>query len=119
MVSGSRWVRRRPVLIRVAGAIAGGLLMFLAFPPNPFVGGAGTTNGVWPLAPVGIAVFTLSVRGVSGKRGAWLGLLTGLAFFWPLLDWVRVIGFDGLVGLGLVEAAYYAPLGAAVAVVSR
>jgi apolipoprotein N-acyltransferase len=111
-----RW--SRPVAVRAAAAIAAGLLMFLAFPPDPLAG-HGTADGLWPLAPIGVAVLTLAIRGVSGRRGAWLGLLAGLAFFLPLLDWVRVIGLDGWAGLGLVQAAYYAPMGAATAVVTR
>jgi apolipoprotein N-acyltransferase len=114
----ARWRPRwsRPVAARAGAAIAAGLLMFLAFPPTLWHKSA---NGIWPLAPIGVAVFTLTVRGVRGRRGAWLGLLTGLAFFLPLLDWVRVIGLDGWAGLSLVQAAYYVPLGAGTAVVTR
>jgi apolipoprotein N-acyltransferase len=103
---------------RTAAAVAAGLLMFLAFPPNLVSGTAGPT-GMWPLAPVGVAVFTLAVRGVRARTGAWLGLLTGLTFFLVLLDWVRVIGPDALAGLSLTEAAYFAPLGAGVALTGR
>ncbi|MCW2917972.1 MAG: apolipoprotein N-acyltransferase [Actinomycetia bacterium] len=103
---------------RTAAAVAAGLLMFLAFPPNLLSDAAGST-GIWPLAPVGVAVFTLAVRGVRARTGAWLGLLTGLSFFLVLLDWVRVIGPDAWAGLSLTEAAYFAPLGAGVAVVGR
>jgi apolipoprotein N-acyltransferase len=102
---------------RIAAAVAAGLLMFLAFPPDP-LRAAGPT-GMWPLAPAGVAVFTLAVRGVRARTGAWLGLLTGLAFFLVLLDWVRVIGPDALAGLSLVEALYFAPLGAGVALAGR
>ncbi|HXA61150.1 MAG TPA: apolipoprotein N-acyltransferase, partial [Streptosporangiaceae bacterium] len=102
--------------IRVAGAVAAGLLMFLAFPPNPL---GASDNGLWPLAPVAVAVFTLTMRGLRARSAAWLGLLTGLVFFLALLDWARVIGPDAWAGLSLLEAAYLAPLGAAVAVVTR
>jgi apolipoprotein N-acyltransferase len=103
---------------RMGAAVAAGLLMFLAFPPNPLSHAAGST-GIWPLAPVGVAVFTLAVRGVRARTGAWLGLLAGLAFFLVLLDWVRVIGPDALAGLSITEAAYFAPLGAGVALAGR
>ena len=56
---------------------------------------------------------------VDVEFGAWLGLLSGLAFFLPLLDWARVIGWDAMVGLGLVESLYFVPMGAAMAVVTR
>jgi apolipoprotein N-acyltransferase len=103
---------------RMAAAVVAGLLMFLAFPPNTLSHAPGST-GIWPLALVGVAVFTLAVRGVRARTGAWLGLLTGLAFFLVLLDWVRVIGPDALIGLGLTEAVYFAPLGAGAALVGR
>ncbi len=111
-----RW--SRPVALRAAAAVAAGLVMFLAFPPD-YLSGHKSAAGIWALAPVGVAVFTLAVRGVPGRRGAWLGLVTGLAFFLPLLDWVRVIGLDAWAGLGLVQAAYYVPLGAGTAVATR
>src|SRR4051794_16005256 len=83
--------------------------MWLAFPPI----------GLWPLAPIGVAVFTLAVRGLRGRTAAWLGLVCGAVFFLTTLDGIVKIGPDGWVLLSLVEALYFAPLGAGMAVAGR
>jgi apolipoprotein N-acyltransferase len=103
---------------RGLAAAGAGLVMFLAFPPNPLVA-HGSNNGWWPLAVPGTALFALAVRGVRPRTGAWLGLICGLAFFLPLLDWARVIGIDAWAGLSLLEAVYYIPMGAAAALATR
>ncbi|WP_329079398.1 MULTISPECIES: apolipoprotein N-acyltransferase [unclassified Streptosporangium] len=94
---------------RVAGAVAGGLLLFLAFPPL----------GLWFLAPLGMASAVLAVRGTRPRRGTWLGLLTGFALLLPGLHWVSPIGTDAWLGLVAMESAFYAPWGAGVALVTR
>ena len=118
------WRPRRPRPGRAwlphVGAFASGLLLYLAFAPI----------GWWWLAPIAVAGFTLTVRAASlgrvarGQRrpwaaAAWAGLWFGLAFCYTIFRWVDVIGVDALVALGFVEALYFAPLGAAVASVSR
>ncbi|WP_084550024.1 apolipoprotein N-acyltransferase [Actinomadura rifamycini] len=103
-------------------AVAGGLLMWLAFPPNDLV----------VLAPVGVAALTLALHGrVPGLRrapdgvrgtartGAWLGFLGGAAFFIPVLTGIVKIGPDAWILLSLVEAAYLAPMGAGIALAAR
>ncbi|RJO70988.1 apolipoprotein N-acyltransferase [Nocardia panacis] len=77
----SRGVARYPVLVRCAAAIIGGLLLFGSFPPRPW----------WFLAPLGVAVLTLAVRGPGRLRGGFgYGLLGGWAFFVPLLPWTGI-----------------------------
>src|ERR1700754_1309070 len=56
---------------RLAAVVAAGALMWPAFPPF----------GWWPLAPIGVAVFTLALRGVRARTGAWLGFCCGVVFF--------------------------------------
>ncbi|MGW5221350.1 apolipoprotein N-acyltransferase [Nocardia sp. NPDC004085] len=74
-------VRRYPVATRSVAAVASGLLLFGSFPPRPW----------WFLAPLGVAVLTLVVRGDGRLRaGFGYGLLTGLAFFVPLLPWTGI-----------------------------
>lgn len=76
-----RGIERYPLLSRVLAAVVGGLLLFGSFPPRPW----------WFLAPLGIALLTLAVRGNGRLRGGFgLGLLGGLAFFVPLLPWTGV-----------------------------
>ncbi|WP_344744856.1 apolipoprotein N-acyltransferase [Streptosporangium vulgare] len=94
---------------RVAGAVAGGLLMFLAFPPL----------GLWFLAPPGMALAVLAVRGTRPRRGTWLGLLVGLALLLPGLHWVSPIGTDAWLGLVAMESVFYAAWGTGVALVTR
>ncbi|MFE3442973.1 apolipoprotein N-acyltransferase [Nocardia sp. NPDC059180] len=72
---------RHPVLIRAVTAVVAGVLLFGSFPPRPW----------WFLAPIGIALLTLSVRGTGKLRGGFgYGLLAGLGFFLPLLPWTGI-----------------------------
>ncbi|MFI6503665.1 apolipoprotein N-acyltransferase [Nonomuraea typhae] len=89
---------RATLLARVAAAAAGGFLLFLAFPPLDW----------WWSAPIGIALFTLSVYGCRPRRAAWLGYLAGLVFLLPALQWVGPIGVDAWLALVGVEALFYA-----------
>ncbi|GAA4343383.1 apolipoprotein N-acyltransferase [Actinomadura luteofluorescens] len=89
--------------------MAAGLLMWPAFPPIDLT----------PLAPVGVALLTLAVLGRSARTGAWLAFLAGAAFFVPVLEGISRIGPDGWIILSLVQAAYFLPLGAGIAMVAR
>ncbi|MEV7970389.1 apolipoprotein N-acyltransferase [Sphaerisporangium sp. NPDC088356] len=100
---------RSRALWRLAACLVGGVLLFLAFPPA----------GLWFLAPPGIALLTLAVRGVRARRAAWLGYLGGAAFLFPALAWVRPIGDDAWVILVAVESLFFAAMSAGVAVVTR
>ncbi|WP_280270058.1 apolipoprotein N-acyltransferase [Nocardia wallacei] len=74
-------VRRYPVWCRIFGAIVAGLLIYASFPPRT----------CWYLAPPGIALLTLVVRGNGRLRGGFgYGLVAGLAFFVPLLPWTGI-----------------------------
>nr|WP_244994099.1 apolipoprotein N-acyltransferase [Actinomadura coerulea] len=90
-------------------AAAAGLLMWPALPPFDLT----------PLAPVGVALLTLVLIGRTARTGAWLAFLAGAAFFIPALEGISRIGPDGWIILSLVEAAYFLPLGAGIAVVTR
>ncbi|GAA2877522.1 apolipoprotein N-acyltransferase [Streptosporangium fragile] len=109
MTAGPAGTPRAALPARVAGAAAGGLLMYLAFPPV----------GLWYLAPVGVALALLAVRGVRPRRAAWLGLLTGLGLLLPGLHWVSPIGTDAWLGLVAIESAFYAAWGVGVTLVAR
>ncbi|MFB4310161.1 apolipoprotein N-acyltransferase [Actinomadura sp. GTD37] len=90
-------------------AVAAGLAMWPAFPPIDLT----------PLAPVGVALLTLVLRGRTARTGAWLAFLAGAAFFLPVLEGIAQIGPDAWIVLSLVQAAYFLPLGAGIAVVTR
>ncbi|MET8339465.1 apolipoprotein N-acyltransferase [Streptosporangium canum] len=100
---------RRALAGRIAGAVAGGLLLFLSFPPL----------GLWFLAPPGLALTVLSVHGSRPRRALWLGMLTGLAFLLPALHWVSPIGTDAWLGLVALESLFYAAWAAGTALAVR
>ncbi|MDX5961905.1 apolipoprotein N-acyltransferase [Rhodococcus opacus] len=111
-VQSHRAVTRRiaDVLFLCVAALGAGALLFLSFPPR-------TT---WFLAPLGIAVLTLMLRGRSVRAGFGYGYLAGLAFFVPLLPWVGVyVGAVPWLALAAIEAVAVALFGAIAALVSR
>lgn len=98
-------VAGRPLPLRVAVplAVAAGLALLVAFPPY----------GVWPLAPVGVALLAAAAHRRRLRAGAGLGFLTGVAFFAPLLAWTNLhTGYLPWVLLSLLQAGYLALLGA-------
>nr|WP_309251863.1 apolipoprotein N-acyltransferase [Micromonospora saelicesensis] len=104
-------VAGRPLPLRVAVplAVAAGLALLVAFPPY----------GVWPLAPVGVALLAAAAHRRRLRAGAGLGFLTGVAFFAPLLAWTNLhTGYLPWVLLSLLQAGYLALLGVATAWVS-
>ena len=99
-----------PTLPARLGVAAGsGALLALAFPPY----------GLWWLLPVAVAGVTVACVGTSGPRGALVGLVGGLVFFGVLLRWMQVVGPDAWAGLTLLQASFWALLGAGLAVVPR
>lgn len=93
-------------LLLAAGA---GLLQFLAFPPI----------GWWWAGPAAVSLLILAVRGSRPSRAGLLGLVSGWAFFLPLLHWITVVGWDGWLTLSMAIAGWYALMGWAVNVVLR
>ncbi|MGY5884376.1 apolipoprotein N-acyltransferase [Modestobacter lacusdianchii] len=101
-------VDRAPVALLLA--VIGGLALWLAFPPFD----------LWPLAAAGPLLLMLIVFGRSARGGAALGMVMGSAFFLPLLTWTGVfVGDLPWVALSLAQAAFFALMGAGVALVSR
>jgi apolipoprotein N-acyltransferase len=101
-----------PVRARWAALIAvgAGLASLLAFP----------RFGVWPLAFVSVASFSVAVQGRRARTAAWLGLLYGAAFFVPLLHWTGVyVGPAPWLILAIAEAGYFAGMGAVLCCVQR
>ena len=99
-MSASPVLRLVPALALTAAA---GLLTRLAF-PEP---------GWWPLAVVGVALWTVASADRSWRAGAMLGLVYGLAFFVPLLHWSGVyVGAFPWIALSVLQACYLALLGA-------
>jgi apolipoprotein N-acyltransferase len=94
---------------RALGAVCGGLLLVVAFPPYGLV---------W-LAPPALALITVSWHGARVRTGLLLGLATGLAFFGIHVMWLDVVGYLAWALLSLFCAGWIALLGAAVAGTSR
>ena len=68
------------------------------------------------LAVLGPAALSLAVHGRRARGGAWLGLVTGLSFFVPLLSWTGVyVGAFPWLALAVTESLYVALLGGALA----
>nr|WP_230203296.1 apolipoprotein N-acyltransferase [Parafrankia discariae] len=100
---------RRHRLTRPALATLAGALLYLAFPPV----------GLWPLAPLALAVLTLTVRGRRLRASYGLGMLFSLAFLLPLLRFVSFVGADGWIVLSVAEAALLALVAPATTLVQR
>ena len=101
-----------PVRARWAALIAvgAGLTSLLAFP----------RFGIWPLAFVSVASFSVAVHGRRARTAAWLGLVYGAAFFVPLLHWTGVyVGPAPWLILATAEAGYFAGMGAVLCCVQR
>ena len=96
--------------IRLVLALAAGLALWLAFP----------SHDLWLLAPVGVGLLALATRDVSARRGLLLGLVTGLAFFLPVLSWSGVyVGKTPWIALAVLESLYVALVGGASALLQR
>ncbi|UVS79347.1 apolipoprotein N-acyltransferase [Actinokineospora sp. UTMC 2448] len=98
------------VIGRTVAALAGGLAVFLAFPPRP----------TWWLAPLGFAVLGLLLRTARARAGFGYGFAFGLGMMVPLLAWTgEFVGLIAWLPLAAVEALLVALSTAAIAVVGR
>ncbi|MFC7615285.1 apolipoprotein N-acyltransferase [Actinokineospora soli] len=95
---------------KAATALAGGLAVFLAFPPRP----------TWWLAPIGFALLGLLLRHARARAGFGYGFLFGLGMMTPLLAWTgEFVGLVAWLPLAAVQALLVAVSTAAIAVVGR
>ena len=81
-------------------ALAGGLLLAVSFPPA----------GIWPLAPLGVALLTVALAGRNLRASFACGLVFGVAFFFPLLSWVINVWWFAWTALALGSAVILAVL---------
>jgi apolipoprotein N-acyltransferase len=97
---------RRGSWRRPAAALGAGLALLLSFPPY----------GLWWIAPVGVALLAWAAQGVRLRTGFGIGLLTGVAFFGPLLAWSNLhTGYVPWLLLAVFQAGYLGLLGMALA----
>ncbi|MDQ6936936.1 MAG: apolipoprotein N-acyltransferase [Actinomycetota bacterium] len=97
----TRWAAGLVVVAGLAGVVAF---------PRP---------GIWPLAAVSVALFSVAVHGRGACAGAWLGYLYGWAFFGPLLTWTGTFVGPVWLLLPFAEAGAFALLGAALPSLQR
>ena len=90
-------------------AIVSSALLWLAFSPT----------GWWPLAFAGVALLSLATAGRRKRSGFMIGLLAGLAFYLPLLDWLLNVGVHAWLMVVLSQAIATGFLGLALAWTSR
>src|SRR5665811_1053997 len=84
--------------------------MWLAFP----------SHDIWVMAPIGVALLALATRRARPWEGALLGLVSGLAFFVPLLSWSGTyVGALPWIALATLESLYIAVLGLVCALLQR
>jgi apolipoprotein N-acyltransferase len=81
-------------------AVAGGLALAAAFPPV----------GYWPLAAAGPALLVIAVWRQRLRTALAVGLIFGLALFFPLLSWLVNVAWYGWVALAVVESIIFALL---------
>jgi apolipoprotein N-acyltransferase len=84
----------------LATALAGGLALAAAFPPT----------SVWPLAAAGPALLVIALSGRSLRASFCVGLVFGVAFFFPLFAWVLNVAWYAWVALAAAEAVIFAVL---------
>ena len=97
-------------VLRLIGAVLGGLALYSAFAPSTW----------WWLAIVGFALLGLAVDGRSWRAGLGLGFVFGLTFYLPLLSFTNVyVGDLPWYALSVAEALLTAPVGALIAAASR
>lgn len=101
------WAR---VTARIVGAVIAGSALYVSFPPRT----------AWYLAPAGLVLLVMILRGRSVRAGFGYGYLAGLAFFVPLLPWVGVyVGALPWLALAAIEAVSIGLFGAMAAALSR
>ena len=84
----------------LAAGLAGGLALASAFPPA----------GIWPLAAAGPALLAIALSGRSLRASFAVGLVFGIAFFFPLLAWVLNVAWYAWVALAAASAVILAVL---------
>lgn len=98
------------MLVRPLLAIVSGGLLCLAFP----------TFDIWVMAPIALTLFALATTGARISAGFGLGLLSGLAFFVPTLQWSGIyVGSVPWLALSTMEALFFALAGACYAGLTR
>ena len=104
----TRW--NAGVAARMVGAVGGGVLLYVSFPPRT----------LWWLVLPAFALLGIVLYGRRARAGFGYGFLFGLGFLLPLLAWTgSFVGSLPWVVLSAFEALFIGLAGAGIAVVSR
>jgi apolipoprotein N-acyltransferase len=106
------WPVLEPRLLRLAAAIAAGMLLCASFPPF----------GWWYLSFVAFALmaWVLALQATTRVGGLGYGFLFGLAFYVPLLPWISsFVGLVPWIALSALEASFVGVFGLLAVVVRR
>jgi apolipoprotein N-acyltransferase len=90
-------------------ALAGGLVLAAASPPA----------GIWPLAAAGPALLVIALAGRSLRASFVVGLVFGVAYFFPLLSWTLNVAWFAWVALAAASALILAVFAVAQRVLLR
>jgi apolipoprotein N-acyltransferase len=102
--------RRLWLPVAVLAALGAGVSALLSFPPYD----------QWWLAPISVAALGAACHRRRFRAGFGLGMLAGIAFFFPLLSWTSTqVGQVPWIALSLLESLYLALLGGALAFAGR
>jgi apolipoprotein N-acyltransferase len=86
--------------------VLSGAAMLVSFPPY----------GLWFVAPISVALLAAAAHRRRVRGGLGVGLIAGLVFFVPLLDWTRIAaGIAPWALLSIASACYFALVGGACA----
>jgi apolipoprotein N-acyltransferase len=96
-----------PLVGRILAAALLGLGLAAAFAPYD----------QWWLLALSVAGLTVICAGIRVRAAVFVGFVYGLAFTLGLVPWLTVIGPAPWIALSVLEAVFYALLGAAIAVV--
>jgi len=83
--------------LAMLAALAGGLALSAAFPPE----------GIWPFAAAGPALLVVALWRRSLRGSFLVGLCFGLAFFFPLISWLVNLAWYAWVALAVAEAVIF------------
>lgn len=92
---------------RITAAITSGVTLAFSAPPG---------ETAW-LLPISVAILVLVLRSGGIRSGALIGYAFGAAYLLVLTGWMRAVGTDAWLMIGLAAAGFYAVLGAAIAAV--
>jgi len=98
------------VVVRVVASVVAGVLLWSSFPPR----------SLWFLAPAGVALLVVVLRGRGVRAGFAYGYVAGLGFLLPLLPWVGIyVGALPWLALAAFEALAVGLFGVGVVLVGR